>query len=423
MVTRAEGERARQLDGILAGGGVRSVFQPIVDLDTGLLVGYEALIRGPDGSPLEQPDRLFEEGRRLGRLNELELACQKSGLAAAAAGDLTDPWSVFLNVEPEAALDALKQGMGSPEPGNGDGSHPPRLRVVAELTERFLAADPAGLLDLVTLVRSRGWGVALDDVGADRDSLALLPFIRPDVIKLDLHVIQQHASAAGAEIFSAVNAEAERSGAVLLAEGIETAEHRNVALSFGATLGQGWLFGRPGPLPRPLAPPPARPVHIGASDPEVNAAGPFAQAAATIPARRARKALLIEMTKHLERQAMRSGEAAAVLSCFQHVAFFTPATRRRYGELAQSAAFVGILGQEMPAVPMPGVRGGPLPPSDPLVREWGIAVVGPHFAACLVARDLGDDGPDPQRRFDFVLSHDRQLTISVATALISRISH
>ena len=129
------------------------------------------------------------------------------------------------------------------------------------------------------------------------------------------------------------------------------------------------------------------------------------------------------MTKHLERQAMRSGEAAAVLSCFQHVAFFTPATQRRYGELARSAAFVGILGQEMPVTPMPGVRGGPLPPLDPLTREWGIAVVGPHFAACLVARDLGDDGPDPQRRFDFVLSHDRQLTISVATALISRISH
>ena len=175
--------------------------------------------------------------------NELELACQKSGLAAAAGAGLTAPWSVFLNVEPDAAQDALKPVPGAQPGGDDDGPAAPPLRVVAELTERFLTADLAQLLDLVTLLRSHGWGIALDDVGADRNSLALLPFIRPDVIKLDLGLIQQQPSADAAEIFSAVNAEAERSGAVVLAEGIETGEHLNVARSFGATLGQGWLFG------------------------------------------------------------------------------------------------------------------------------------------------------------------------------------
>ncbi len=60
----------------------------------------------------------------------------------------------------------------------------------------------------------------------------------------------------------AVNAEAERSGAIVLAEGIETAQHLRTARAFGATLGQGWLFGRPGPLP-----PRARPPRAGSSCP------------------------------------------------------------------------------------------------------------------------------------------------------------
>jgi EAL domain-containing protein (putative c-di-GMP-specific phosphodiesterase class I) len=411
-----------ELADILRHSLIHSVFQPIVELETRLIAGYEALIRGPEGSPLEQPDRLFAEGRRCGRLVELDLASQRTGLAAAADAGLTDPWSLFLNLEPEVAQDALKRGVDTQALQSGTSSRAPRLRVVAELTERALTADPAHLLGLVALLRSRGWGIALDDVGADRDSLALLPFIHPDVIKLDLRLIQQRPTADVAEIFSAVNAEAERSGATVLAEGIETHEHLNVARSLGATLGQGWLFGRPRPLPRPLGQLCANRIRIRVGGPNLSAASPFALAAAALPPRSARKALLIEISKHLEREAIRSGEAAVVLSCFQDVAFFTPATRRRYSRLAQGAAFVGVLGLQMPLIPMPGIRGRALSPSDPLVSEWHIAVIGPHFAACLVARDLGDDEPDMQRRFEFVLSHNRELAISVATALISRIS-
>ncbi len=136
----------------------------------------------------------------------------------------------------------------------------------------------------------------------------------------------------------------------------------------------------------------------------------------------ARKDLLIEISKHLESQAMHSGEATAVLAAFQEASFFTPGTRRRYRQLAQRAAFVGAIGREMPLTPMPGVRGGHLSPADSLLSEWDIVVIGPHFACCLTARDLGDGGPDVQRRFEFVLSHNRELAIKVATALFSRIA-
>ena len=80
-----------------------------------------------------------------------------------------------------------------------------------------------------------------------------------------------------------------------------------------------------------------------------------------------------------------------------------------------------MLGQDLPAVPLAGIRGCVLYPGDPLIGEWDIAVVGPHYAAVLVARDLGDTGPDRERRFEFVLSHDRRLAVQVALALIARV--
>lgn len=402
---------------ILARKSVRSVYQPIVELDTGAVVAYEALARGPAGGQLERPDLMFAAARRSDRLGDLDRLCRSAAIDGAKAGSLGHPWTLFVNIEPETAEGAFRLTTASEhtEP------HAATLRVVVELTERALTSNPTQLLQLVSRIRARGWGIALDDVGAERESLALLPLLRPDVIKLDLRLIQQRASADIAEIVSAVNAEAERSGAAVLAEGIETDEHLAVALSLGATLGQGWLLGRPGALPATLPPFSGSQVAITHRATVDRRDSPFALGAAVLAPRAARKPLLIEVSKHLERQAMRSGEATVVLANFQTADFFTPATRRRYDELARSAAFVGAIGEGMPTDPLPGVRGGLLDPADVLVGEWHIAVVGPHFAATLVARDLGDTGPDAERRFEFVLSHDRELAIAVATTLMSRI--
>lgn len=398
------------------------MYQPIVELDTGAVVAYEALARGPEGHPLGRPDVLFEVARRAGRLAELDRACHSAALGGAAAAGLDSPWTLFINAEPETAEDAFHPGTSyGPQAArthDSDGCS----RVVVELTERALTTDPTQLLHAVARIRSRGWGIALDDVGTDRNSLALLPLLRPDVIKLDLRLVQQHPSRDIAEIVSAVNAEAERSGTAVLAEGIETEEHFGIARGLGATLGQGWLLGRPTPLPTALPPFVGTMIGIAERGNQIPQQSPFTLGAALIEPRSARKPLLIEISKHLERQAIGSGETAVVLAAFQDASFFTAATRGRYRHLADTAAFVGALGRDMPTEPMPGVRGGMLPPGDPLLGEWDIAVVGPHYAATLVARDLGDGGPDAERRFEFVLSHNRELAISVATSLISRIS-
>jgi len=384
----------------------------LVGLDSGQVVGFEALSRGPAGSALERPDLLFAAARRARRLRDLDIACRTAALKAARAGGLCEPYRLFINAEPEA-LDGWR-------PDEEHTALP--LTVVLELTERALTSQPAQLLQTVARVRALGWGVALDDVGADAASLALLPLVQPDVIKLDLALVQQRPSSHIAAVVNAVHAEAERSGTVVLAEGIETEDHLRTARAFGATVGQGWYFGRPGPLPtdRPAltgtSPLPVTPRRAGTAD-----RSPFELAAAHRPVRDADKRLLIEISKQLEAQAYAAGDSAVVLSAFQDASFFTPATRRRYAGLAQSCSFVAALGEGMPPEPLPGLRGAVIAPGDPLRGEWDIAVLGPHFAATLVARDLGDTGPDMQRRFEFILSHDRELTIRVAASLMARV--
>ena len=402
------------LEQILLHRAITAVYQPIVELDSGTVVGFEALGRASGFGPLEQPARLFAAAARSGCVPRLDEACRAAAFDGARAAGMRSPWTLFVNIEPEAA------GRSDTSLGSAGGSVAGGHQVVMELTERALTARPRALLELVDRIRGLGWGIALDDVGADPNSLALLPLVRPDVIKLDLSLVQKQPSAQVARIVSAVNAEAERSGSAVLAEGIETEQHLAIALSLGATLGQGWLLGRPGPLPAELGPMggPGLPLlhRPGAGSQR----SPYDTAAAVRTPRTGQKTLLIEISKHLEGRALASGESTVVLSTFQDSSFFTARTRRRYETLAERSAFVGVLGAGMPVAPLPGVRGGDLAPDDPLLGEWDIAVVGPHFAATLVARDLGDSGPDGDRRFTFILSHDRELAVECAGALMSR---
>ena len=70
---------------------------------------------------------------------------------------------------------------------------------------------------------------------------------------------------------------------------------------------------------------------------------------------------------------------------------------------------------------MAGVRGADLDADDPLRREWALVVTGPRFAAALVGRDLGDEGPDAERRYDVVVTHDRELVIRAAEPMLRRL--
>jgi PAS domain S-box-containing protein len=422
---RQEGDDVQQLQvpassgvrAVLDGRAVTSVFQPIVELDSGLVVAYEALARGPAG-PLHAPDDLFAAARSEGLLTELDQACRASALRGAARAGLVAPLTVFVNVEPDALDDAPLAALFD-RADRFAGS----LQVVLEITERALAARPAELLRTVARVREHGWAVALDDVGSESLSLAFMPLLRPDVVKLDLRLVQDRPGPAIAEIMNAVNAYAESSGAVVLAEGIENDAHLATARALGATLGQGWLFGRPGPgvvtgrRAARLRLPAAQPVEAPGE-----AVSPFACLPAGAPVRVAPKALLVEVSKQLERQAMRLGDTCVLVTAFQAARHVTPATRLRYRDVVERVGFVAALAEELSGEPMPGARNADLRPDDPVRSEWDVVVLSPHFSAALLARDLGDDGADSERRFDFALTYERDTVVRAARALLSRVA-
>lgn len=400
---------------IVAARAVRTVFQPIVDLDTRAVVGYEALARGPLGSALEAPLELFAAARREGVLSELDSVCRSQAFHAAVASGRLAPLTLFVNVEPEALDDAPLDELVQIAV-----SAPRALRVVFEITERAITARPAELLRTVDRIREHGWAIALDDVGADPRSLAFMSLLRPEVVKLDLRLIHERPSPEIAGIMHAVNAYTESSGALLLAEGVEHEAHLLAARALGARFGQGWLFGHPSEQPST-----ARVADAGitrAWHDRSPSRSPFDCLAAGTPLRRAGKRLLIELSKKLEQEAIARGETAIIASAFQEERHFTRLTAERYRRLVDETAFVSVFGEGLLRAPIPGVRGAPLAVDDPLRGEWDVIVLTPHFAAALLARDLGDSGPDMDRTFEYALTYRRDVVVRAASALMSRVA-
>jgi EAL domain-containing protein (putative c-di-GMP-specific phosphodiesterase class I) len=395
---------------------IASAYQPLVDLYSDEIVGYEALARGPVGTHLELPAALFPAAHAADMEAEVELECQRAALEGALDVGMAPGQSLFVNFEPRFLARELPERID--ELLRTALEH---FAVFIEFTERALTDRPAELLAIAQRLRQMGAGIVIDDVGADPRSLALMPFLAPDVIKLDPSLLQGNASRQLAEVVHAVNAEAERTGALVLAEGIETEEQRETALALGASYGQGWLFGYPGPLDR-TAPAVADTIPRPCREALSFADTPFGVVSRERPVQRGDKRLLLALSKQIEAETRNLGSSAVLLSTFQEAQFFTPSSGARYSSLSQGAALVGALGCGLSAHPTPGVRGVALDQADPLRGEWDVAVIGSHFAMAFAARDLGDTGPDMRRRFDFAVTYDRDLAIEAARAMMARVA-
>ena len=340
----------------------------------------------------------------------------RAAYRGALDAGLGEKVTLFVNVEP-----ATLGTQAPPDLAELQGRAVQRLRVVLEVTERAITNRPAEILAASQWARAHGWGVALDDLGADPGSLALLPLLRPDVVKLDLRLVQSRPDQDVAAIMTAVSAYAEQSGAALLAEGIETLEHLNTARALGMRYGQGYLFGRPAALV-PGPPSTSTPVQfLVPADLPVPGGTPYEVVSVQRTVRPSTKAMLVEMAKHLEAEAAAQSTPAVVFSVFQDEKHFTAATAARYTHLADRCPLVVALGAGLPPEPVPGVRGADIRAGDALAGEWSVVVVGAHYAGALVARDLGDTGPEPLRRFDYALTHDRALVVEAAKTLMRRV--
>jgi diguanylate cyclase (GGDEF)-like protein len=234
-------QQRAEIDALLAQPEpITPVFQPLVDLNTGRTIGYEALSRF--NSELNRsPDAWFNQAQACGRGLQLETAAIRAALSAPHRPPGT---YLSLNFSPSAIasskiLQVLPQDLSS---------------VVIEITEHELAAEDGALEEGIERLRARGARIAVDDAGSGYAGLKQLMRVQPDVIKLDRALIEginnDGAKIALVEFFVMF---ARRVGAGILTEGIETVDELRTLVNLGVNYGQGFLLGRPAEPWKPVS--------------------------------------------------------------------------------------------------------------------------------------------------------------------------
>lgn len=237
---------------------VRTVFQPIIDLETSRIVGYEALTRGPQKSQYEMPAVLFSLADSYGFSDQLEWVCIIKAVINfnlnmnfirgkikeddGAERDLL----LFLNTDPKTYhatssivgrfSEILKKYYISPK------------NIVLEITERNAIEDFQKFREVTAELKKLGFSIAIDDAGAGYSSLQSIAELRPKYLKFDMSLVRGiDADFIKQELLRTLMDFARKTDSIVVAEGIETeAEYRTVKL-LGAHLGQGYYFARPNP--------------------------------------------------------------------------------------------------------------------------------------------------------------------------------
>lgn len=245
------GRTRLEIHALLQSRDVRVLYQPIVSLGDGAIFGHEALTRGPAGSPLEYPDRLFPAAEREGLSLSLERVCRE--LALQGYAEATSHGRLFLNVNPTILLDEAFRGGLTLKLVRQLKLHP--SQVVFEITERQAVTDYRVFRQALEHYRHQGFLIAVDDAGAGYSSLQSISELRPDIIKIDMSIVHGiDRSAVKRALFDALAKVAQTIGAKVVAEGIETNAELAAVIRLGGHLGQGYFLGRPGRINVPVAP-------------------------------------------------------------------------------------------------------------------------------------------------------------------------
>ena len=231
---RAEEQRA-EIELVLEEADTRIShdFQPVVDLRTGLVAGYEALSRFAGSR--RPPNAWFAQAHRCGLGIELEMVAAKAQLDEPGRPPST---RLSINLSPSAMLSVEAEDLLA-----GDLSH-----LVIEVTEDELMAEGGALEERLAALRRRGARLVVDDIGAGYAGLKQVMRLQPDVLKLDRSLVAGVASdpAKGAMVDALVRY-SRRIGADVCAEGVETLEDLEALADLDVTYGQGFVLGRPAP--------------------------------------------------------------------------------------------------------------------------------------------------------------------------------
>ncbi|WP_299568927.1 EAL domain-containing protein [uncultured Williamsia sp.] len=380
-------------------------FSPVHRLSDGAAAAVTVQVTGPPNTAIAQPHALVHAARQMG----LERVVDATRLAAAQAVRSTAADLPLL-----VTIDLFSPGVATSDTSAEAAAVSVRPQDLLHRPHRTIAA--------VQAARRAGRSVWVDGLGIDDAAMTLLALIEPDVVVVDRQVMQIGSSPRLGTFVHALSAHVQETSTVVIADGVDSARHLQVAQTLGATHGMGEAFpavDHPGMVVGPRVP-----MSIGtrAQGDPTEPTTPYTICAGSHRARTGSKRLLIEMSKALEAQAAASGGAVVVLGTFQHARHFTVATSLRWDRLAQTTALAGVYGVGVRSMTDGAVVHAALDPDDPLADEWNVAVLAPHFSALLAARDRHDGADDLDRTFDFVQTYDRATVTRAIHAILDRFS-
>jgi diguanylate cyclase (GGDEF)-like protein len=231
---------------------VIAAYQPVVELEGGTIVAYEALARPNHDRVDISVERMFSSAQRMGLGRDLDWLCRRAALAGA--GWMPRGMPLFINcgisalLDPVHRVDQMLLVLEAVE-------RPPS-EVVLEITERELVGDLNRLRQVVTTYRQQGFRFAIDDVGEGHSTLEVLAATEPEFVKVARSLVVEAWNRGPQAAIRALVAFAASMDAQVIAEGIEDAGVATAMRHLGVGLGQGYLFGRPA-LPVVTAPQPA----------------------------------------------------------------------------------------------------------------------------------------------------------------------
>jgi EAL domain-containing protein (putative c-di-GMP-specific phosphodiesterase class I)/DNA-binding response OmpR family regulator len=219
---------------------IGTVFQPIVNLETRALVGFEALSRGPAGTEIENPEVMFELARDFDLVWDLEALCIENVLPWL--NDVCSRGYLFFNLESHFITQLQQRGTDI-----FDAFFRCHRQVVIEVTERSAIRDYRTFRRTLHDLKQLGFKIAIDDCGSGYASLEAIAELQPDYLKVG------HSLFHGVErdpirrrLVDLVARAADSIGAKTIAEAIETEEQLQVCRDLGIAEGQGYLFAAPG---------------------------------------------------------------------------------------------------------------------------------------------------------------------------------
>jgi diguanylate cyclase (GGDEF)-like protein len=226
---------------LLEGGSITTMFQPIVSLDDGEVMGYEALARPEGFAAMDSVEPVFEAARIGGQIRDLDWLCRRRAVEEAIRLPAGKP--LFLNISAAALLDPI-HGVDQLLLLLSNAGRAPTT-VVLEITEHERIRDYDILARVLASYRAEGIRFALDDVGEGHSTLELLAASSSEFLKLGRSLTMTSTKVGSRAAMDATMAFARVSGAVVIAEGVENEFVADLMKAGGIRLGQGFGLGKP----------------------------------------------------------------------------------------------------------------------------------------------------------------------------------